>query len=345
LGILVALEAVREIFGVGGPSSLYETGFHDAVIAAAGALVLLRAAHEPIARSAWLVIGLAIVSWCIGDLSWSLVYGPRPRAPYPTFADGLWLLWYPLVAAGIIYLIRSRVHRFVFHRWLDGLALVLLVLAAGVVLVIKPDAHDLSGGALAMTVGFGYPVLDVLLIGAIIGVFGQLGWRPDPVWLFLGLGILATAAADVTYAVEQARGVVPSDRYAFVWALGAALIAYAAWVRAPAPPEEVEHLVGLRAVALPLIANALAIGIQIYAFLRPVNETERLITVLVLVVSSVQIFLTRPRAATDASGHGGTELDGRPRPVAASPGLDRDHAVNLEEPSLDDGCPGPKPVT
>jgi hypothetical protein len=345
LGILVALEAAKELFGISGPPSLYEAWFPDTVIAVAGILVLVRAGYEPRARRAWLVIGLALLSWCIANVSWSLVYGTRPRPPYPTFADGLWLLWYPLLAAGIIYLIRLRVHRFVLHRWLDGLAVILLVLAAGVVLVIQPDFHNLSGGALATTIGFSYPVLDVLLIGAILGVVGLLGWRPDRVWLLLGLGILATAIADATFAVQQARGHVPNSRYAFVWALGALLIAYAAWVRAPGPPGEVEHVVGLRAVALPLIANALAIGIQIYAFLRPVNETERLITVVVLVVSSVQIFLTRPRPATVASGHSDTELDASPHPVAAAPGLDGDDEVNLEEAPVDGGCPGPKPVT
>ena len=344
LGILVALEAAKELLGISGPPSLYESWFPDTVIGVAGVLVLVRAGREPRARSAWLVIGLALLSWCIANVSWSLVYGARPRPPYPTFADGLWLLWYPLLAAGIIFLIRLHVRPFVLHRWLDGLAVILVVLAAGVVLVIQPHAHDLSGGALAATVGFSYPVLDVLLIGAILGVYGLLGWRPDRVWLLLGLGILATAVADATFAVQQARGVVPNSRYAFAWALGAVLIAYAAWVRAPAPSREVEHVVGLRAVALPLIAKALAIGIQIYAFFRPVNETERLITVLVLVVSSVQIFITRPRAATDTSGHGGTELDASPHPVAAAPGREADDEVNLEDAPVNSDRPGPKPV-
>jgi hypothetical protein len=345
LGILVALEAAKELFGISGPPSLYEEWFPDTVIGVAGVLVLVRAGREPRARSAWLVIGLALLSWCIANVSWSLVYGSRLHPPYPTFADGLWLLWYPLLAAGIIYLIRLRVRPFVLHRWLDGLAVILVVLAAGVALVIQPHAHDLAGGALATIVGFSYPVLDVLLIGAILGVYVLLGWRPDRVWLFLGLGILATAVADATFAVQQAKGLVPNSRYAFVWALGALLIAYAAWVRAPGPSGAVEHVVGLRAVTLPLIANALAIGIQIYAFFRPVNETERLVTVLVLVVSSVQIVLTRPRPATDTSGLGGTQPGGSPHPVAAAPGPEGDDEVNLEEASVDGGCPGPNPVT
>ena len=61
----------------------------------------------------------------------------RPdHAPYPSFADVLWLLWYPLVALGIALLIRFSVPCFELHRWLDGLGVTLLTLAAGFVLVI-----------------------------------------------------------------------------------------------------------------------------------------------------------------------------------------------------------------
>ena len=51
----------------------------------------------------------------------------------------------------------------------------------------------------------------------------------------------------------------------------------------------------MRAVALALFAQALAIGIQIYAIFREVGKSERIVTIVVLVVASVQIILTRPR--------------------------------------------------
>jgi hypothetical protein len=48
-------------------------------------------------------------------------------------------------------------------------------------------------------------------------------------------------------------------------------------------------------VALALFAQALAIGIQLYAIFREVGKSERVVTIVVLVVASVQIILTRPR--------------------------------------------------
>lgn len=343
LAVLTILEASKEVFGLGGPQALYETWFHNGVIIAAAALVLWRAAYEPRARTAWLAIGLAMVSWCIGSVSWSIVYGASTHPPYPTFADIFWLLWYPLVGVGVANLIRLRVHRFVLHRWLDGVALILLVLAAGAALVLRRDPAHLAHGAFAIIVGYSYPVLDVLLVGAILGVYGLLGWRPDRVWAVLGLGILATALVDATFAVQQAQGLAGDRRYDFVWTVGAVLISYAAWVRAPRPSGEAEQVYGLRAVALPLLAQALAAGIQIYAFIRPINETERLVTVVVLAVSAVQIFLTRPHPATDAPGHGAEAVDQSRHQAPGTSALTTDNGAALE-PAADPASPGPRPA-
>ncbi len=52
----------------------------------------------------------------------------------------------------------------------------------------------------------------------------------------------------------------------------------------------------MRAIALALVAQALAIGIQIYASFEEVGRSERIVTAVVLVVASVQIILARPRA-------------------------------------------------
>jgi hypothetical protein len=73
------------------------------------------------------------------------------------------------------------------------------------------------------------------------------------------------------------------------------LLALAAWVRAPESESNPDAVVGMRAIALALFAQALAIGIQIYAIFREVGKSERIVTIVVLVVASVQIILTRPR--------------------------------------------------
>jgi hypothetical protein len=275
---------------------------HDVVLAAAAGLTLARALYEPTARRAWLAFGLAMSVWCLGTILWSVVYGGRAHPPYPTFADILWLLWYPLMVAGIVLLIRVRFQQFELHRWMDGIAVTLIVLVAGFALVVQPIAESSSQGWLATIVDFTYPVLDILLIGAVLGVYGLLAWKPDAMWVFIGLGIIASTTADAAFAVQQARGVADGSRYDFIWTLGAVALAYAAWVRAPTAHDDHERAIGMRAIALALIAQALAIGIQIYAFFEEVGRSERIVTAIVLVVASVQIILTRPQAEPAGAG-------------------------------------------
>jgi hypothetical protein len=296
LVVLSILEAVNEIVDVGGPSWIYEVWIHDVILAVCAALVLGRAAFEPVTRRAWLSFGAAMTLWCVGSVAWSVVYGARAVAPYPTFADVLWLLWYPLMAVGIFHLIRVRVPQFELHRWMDGIAVTLVVLVAGFALVVQPAAEHSREGGLATLVDFAYPVLDVLLIGAVLGVYGLLGWKPDTMWILVGLAVLTMAIADAAFAVQQARGVANDNHYDFVWTLGALLIAAAAWVRSPGAADSADRVTGMRAIALALFAQALAIGIQIYAVFRDVGRSERVVTIVVLVVASVQIILTRPRA-------------------------------------------------
>jgi hypothetical protein len=296
--VLVALEAVEEAGWIGGTGSPSPSWIQGAVLGAAAALVFARAAFEPVARRAWLAFGGAMALWWLGTVAWSAVYGGEARPPYPTFADALWLAWYPLMAAGMVVLIRVRFRTFEVQRWMDGVAVMLIVLVAGFGLVVQPLADHSTHGWLATVVDFSYPVLDVLLIGALLGVYGLLGWRPDAMWIFIGLGIVASTCADAAFAVAQARGVAEDGHYDFVWSLGAVCIAYAAWVREPTVHDDRVRVTGMRAIALALIAQALAIGIQILAIFEEIGKSERVVTALVLVVASVQIVLTRPRAGS-----------------------------------------------
>ena len=144
LVVLTVMEAINELFGIGGPSQIYDVWFHDLAIAVAALLVLGRAVLVPATRRAWMAFGLAMAIWAVGSIAWSLVYSGQPDPPYPTFADVLWLLWYPAMVVGIVYLIQGRVRRFELHRWMDGIAVTLLVLVAGFAVIVQPVADRTS---------------------------------------------------------------------------------------------------------------------------------------------------------------------------------------------------------
>jgi diguanylate cyclase len=295
LGLLIVFEAAQEVLGGLGPDALFQDWIHDAVLVAATALCLWRALQVTDARGAWLAIGAGLACWTAGTLLWSVLYGGDLRPPYPTLADVWWLLWYPCMAIGISLLLRRRAHRFELHRWMDGLAVALIVMTWGTALFVQPIVQDRNEDALASIVTFAYPILDILLIGGILGLFGLMGWRPGRTWLLLGVGCVIIAGGDAVYAVQFGQHLQLDHDYDFIWTLGAVLIALAAY----GPPARVlDHhpVVGWRVIVLPLMAQALAASIQVYSLLGgDLGGSERVLTLVVLAIASVQIIVARPR--------------------------------------------------
>ncbi|UGS33919.1 hypothetical protein DSM104329_00286 [Capillimicrobium parvum] len=296
LAVLAALEGLHELTGFGG-HALVDNWLHNAAMVAATGLCIARAVHDPHGRGAWLAFGAALGLWTLGDLTWTILYGADPDPPYPTIADALWLAWYPVVAVAIGLLIRTHVTRFELHRWMDGLAVMLIVLIPGFAFVVQPVSESTDNGSLSTIVDFSYPILDVVLVGALLGVFSLLAWRPSRAWLALGLGCALIAISDAALAVQQARGEFGGD-WTFTLTVGAIVITYAAW--ASAAEDDEREVYGWRAIALAVAAQVLAGAIQIYGLFHELGPSERVVTLAVLAIATTQIIITRPRPPGDA---------------------------------------------
>jgi hypothetical protein len=295
LGLLCLAEALHELFGLGSPDDLFGLGIGAALQVAAAVLCLTRVAYEPRGRRAWLWIGAGLACWALGTVLWDLLYSADPSPPYPTAADALWLAWYPLTVGGMALLIHERVRSFELHRWMDGLAVMLVVMTPAVALIVQPQAARSADNGVTTILDFSYPILDVLLVGGVLGVCGLLGWRPGRIWVLLGLGCAVIASADGVFSVQQARGSLVEGDYGFLWSAGALLIAGAAWASTPAD-ESRREVYGWRAIVLPVAAQLCAAGIQVYGLFHPIGSSERLVTLIVLIVATVQIVISRPRA-------------------------------------------------
>ena len=309
LGGLALLEGLHELTGVGS-HAIFDNWAHVAVIASSGALCLLRAVRVRAGRAAWLAFGAALLAWAVGNLLWAALYDGNPDPPYPSIGDVFWLAWYPLTAFAIGALIRTRVGGFELHRWLDGLAVVLIVIIPGFVFVLDPVAERGHDATWATIVDFSYPILDLILLGALLGVYGLLGWRPGRMWLTLGLGLSFITISDIVSAVAQERGESSGD-WMVSWTVGALLIAYAAWLSHTHHDAEVY---GWRAIALAVAAQALAAGIQIYGLFGEIGQSERVVTLAILVIATTQIVMSRPRPPGREPEAEAAEEDGLRRP-------------------------------
>jgi hypothetical protein len=301
--VLAALAGEIAVELVTSPDSaindFFSTWVHVALILASGAGCLVRGLTQGRRGRAWVCFGLALTSFATGEAIASFVY--TGSIPLPSTADVFWILWYPFAIAGLVLLVLDRIPRFELHRWIDGLAIVLLVAIPGVSLVLDPAAHESVQRGLEAVLNFAYPLADLLLIGAVVGVLPLTAWRPGWVWILLGQGLLLMAVADAVYSVQAAARAYTGGVYDFLWSGGALLIAYAAW-QPSERPVEAPRLVGWKVIALPVAAQVVAVAIQIYAYFHHIPESERLLTAAVLILAIIQIIVTRPRAAPAPGG-------------------------------------------
>lgn len=297
---LCAAAAVLMINGVtqfGGARvhGFLENWLSDAAVWLAAAVCLAGAVRVERSRAAWLLVSGALVCWAIGDTVWSLRGDP---AEVVSVSDIFWLAWYPLLVAALVLLVRDRVPVFELHRWIDGVVVMLLVATPWVALFLEPAAQHAHASALYVAVDFAYPVGDALVLGAALGVMALMAWRPGPMWIALGAAFAALGIADAAYSVD-AFGHTYTTQTTFdaLWIIGLALICYGAW--APHPGQlEPQPVAGWRAIALAVAAQVVALLFQVYGLFFVVPRIERLFTIVVLLIATVQIVVTRPRATS-----------------------------------------------
>lgn len=297
LGACIVVLAAHSMTEFGGP------GVHDFLdnwlangaewVAAAMCLVAAARKDHRRRRAIWTCFGLAIVAWAIGDTIWSINGDPTTLT---SVSDIFWLAWYPLVLTGFALLVRDRVPGFEFHRWVDGVVVMLLIATPWVAIFLEPAAAKSSASTFAEALDFAYPLLDAVVLGALLGAIALTAWRPGRMWLLLALGFGLLCIADAVYSLDAlARGYAAETGFDALWLFGITLVAYSAWLPRPARLPAVE-LVGWRAIALPVLAQLVALGIQLYGLFNSVPLGERVITIVVLVIAIVQIVATRPTA-------------------------------------------------
>jgi hypothetical protein len=296
MAVLVALYALHQAVGLGGPGShsFFDRWLNDGLLWASAVACLGGALRQTRGRVAWLLLSLALASWATGDTIWSIRFEGAASLPETSISDVFWLAWYPLVVAALALLVRDRVPGFELHRWMDGIAVMLLVAAPWVTLFVQPVVAHSNVSMLAGALDFTYPLADAVLFGATVGVFALMAWRPSRMWISLGVALLVMGLSDALYSSQAPGHAHVHGIYDAAWVGGAALVAFASWEPHPGqlPPRKVT---GWPAIALPLAVEAVAVAIQVYAFFHEIPRSERILTAIVLLISMVQIVLTRPR--------------------------------------------------
>ena len=238
-------------------------------------------------RGAWTAVTLALISWTFGEL-WLLVFEPET---YPSPADVGFICFYPLLYTGIVLLLRSRARSIAGTLWLDGVTASLTAAAVGAAVLVELVLETTEGSLSTVVTNLAYPLGDVLLLSAVFGVFALTGWRPGHRWLLLGLGTLATTAADAVYLFQSAEGTYVAGTWIdILWPASMLLIASAAWAQDRSRDGlEVE---GRALLAVPTVCALISTGILVYDHFRPVNLLAIVLAAAVLLLVTARLALT-----------------------------------------------------
>lgn len=262
VGILaLAGLAVHAAYAIGGWDAMDDVvgdGLYNALILLGAIACVVRGVAVSRERWAWLTMGVGLLSWSAADVYASVAFDGAP--PALSAADPLYLAFYPAAYAALILLVRERMTRFPSGVWLDGIiaALATAALAATVLQRVLADAADADG--LAIAVNLAYPLGDIVLLGAVVGVIALTGWRPERAWILLAASLAIGAVADAIYLERIARDTYEQGTLLdTLWPLSVLLIALAAW--APARAHAPLRLEGWRLVVAPSVFSLLALGI------------------------------------------------------------------------------------
>src|SRR5215218_8293478 len=283
---------------------------HNVIEIVAGILCLGGAWQARREQGAWMLVGIGVLAWALGNLYYTIVLYDMESPPIPSPADAGFLLFPVLAIAGVLTLVRVRTRDVPKTLWTDGSIAALAITAVSAAIIFETALDAAEGKPLAVATGLAYPLTDLVLIGVSVGALASTGWRLDRTWVLLALGIGVFWLADSLYLVQTATGTYTAPAWFDIgWTLGLVFVALASWqpaaVRRPAVPD------GLRFISVPLAFGAVGLATLIYGCLAGMNPLAVGLSALSLVAVMARLMLTfsenvamlrtsRQEAATDA---------------------------------------------
>lgn len=198
-----------------------------ALTAIGGVLVGVRARLRPQARAAWAMMAAGLLGYVGGAVLGLMAnqYGWLPvEASYVSSVVGIML-----EAGAVVLLLRQDAPTFRVTAALDGLAVTLGVIAAGV-LCFEPLLRRTGAGAGTVVALMLYPAGDVLVLCVAIGALATLGWPWRGVWGRLAAGFAVLLLFDSLYTFGALDGTYTGGLLVdMLWPFGTVLVVSAAW--------------------------------------------------------------------------------------------------------------------
>jgi len=157
--------------------------------------------YRPRAKLAWWFIGAGVTLFISGDTiykTWHQIMGQQ-NIPFPSFIDAIYITMYPVLAVGLLLLVRARLPGGDKAGLLDALIVTLGLALLSWIFLIGPNVRA-PGGMLVRLTAAAYPLGDVLLLAMLAHLWSAGGLR-NPAGRLLAIGTLGTLVADSVYGL------------------------------------------------------------------------------------------------------------------------------------------------
>jgi diguanylate cyclase (GGDEF)-like protein len=262
------------------------------VVAAASALAIVVGTrlHRPAKRTMWYLFAAANGVWAFGDAVYSVNLYVFEKDDFPSIADPIYLLAYPLFVAGLFVLIRGRTPGRDRAGLLDA-----AIISTGLALlawafIMRPTATDGTMTGFERLVSLAYPVCDVLLLAMAARLFTTPGARTAS-YRLLAAALVLLCGSDIAYSVLTSTigyegGAVDAGWLLCYVAWGAAALHPSMRSLSETAPEKAARLTPGR-LALLTTTSLLAPAVLVY---QGITEPAR-VDWLAVSIGSVVLFL------------------------------------------------------
>ncbi|MFC4071577.1 putative bifunctional diguanylate cyclase/phosphodiesterase [Actinoplanes subglobosus] len=159
--------------------------------------------NRPRRRLPWYLVSVAIACFTTGDSAYNLILAMGDTPDFPGVADFFYLVFYPLLTAGLLMMIRARnsgdANR---SALLDALVPTVGLGLLAWVYWIAPFTRSEHLTMPEKLVSIGYPLGDVLVLAMILRMFTGSGKRLNSV-AALGVAMVGLLISDVFYGQDQ----------------------------------------------------------------------------------------------------------------------------------------------
>jgi adenosylhomocysteine nucleosidase len=290
LGLLVLL-AIKQLSGAHGSTldDLSARGVAPLITVLCSVVMIVAGVRDRRRSLGFLVLGIGQLLWAFGDVLWDYVYSLQAHPPLISLTDAFHFSQVIFAPAGLLLLIRQRIEDFEVSRWLDGLLSGLAVAIPLGSVTLAPILERANGGDLATIVQLGYPFMDMVNLGIVIGIVAMTGWRPGPPWGLLAGACAAWAIQDILNVQSLFSSDALSGHFDWLGQAGQIMFAWAALrpvVKIKVVPAHAWHQ-----VILPVGLQLIVLATVAYDYFSPLPDATKIMMMLVLILASIQILL------------------------------------------------------